>query len=75
MSESPFTGVHGNEAVAPDPEPAVVPAPRTGDRRAARRRKSAEAGPPPAAPTGRRRGAPAGGGADLAATVGAVPGP
>ncbi|MER6779199.1 ubiquitin-like domain-containing protein [Streptomyces sp. NPDC000659] len=75
MSESPFTGVYGNEAVAPDPEPAVVPAPRTGDRRSARRRKSAaEAGPPPAAPTGRRRGAPAGGGADLAAPVGGVPG-
>ncbi|MFF1495643.1 hypothetical protein, partial [Streptomyces sp. NPDC058304] len=56
MSESPFTGVYGNEA-APDPEPAVVPAPRTGDRRAARRRRSAEAGPVPAAapdPTGRR---------------------
>ncbi|MGW2990879.1 ubiquitin-like domain-containing protein [Streptomyces sp. NPDC001193] len=74
MSESPFTGVHGNEAVAPDPEPAVVPAPRTGDRRAARRRKIAEAGPPPAAPTGRRRTAPTGGGADRAAPVGAVPG-
>ncbi|MFI5667224.1 ubiquitin-like domain-containing protein [Streptomyces sp. NPDC051704] len=75
MSESPFTGVYGSEAVAPDPEPAVVPAPRTGDRRAARRRKIAEAGPPPAAPTGRRRGAPAGGGTDLAAPVGSVPGP
>ncbi|MFI8261561.1 MULTISPECIES: ubiquitin-like domain-containing protein [unclassified Streptomyces] len=74
MSESPFTGVYGNEAVAPDPEPAVVPAPRTGDRRAARRRKIAEAGPPPAAPTGRRRAAPAAGGEGLAASVGAVPG-
>ncbi|MFF4103473.1 ubiquitin-like domain-containing protein [Streptomyces sp. NPDC001903] len=74
MSESPFTGVYGNEAVAPDPEPAVVPAPRTGDRRAARRRKSAEAGPAPAAPTGRRRAAPAGG-TDLAAPAGTGAGP
>ncbi|WP_323139589.1 MULTISPECIES: ubiquitin-like domain-containing protein [unclassified Streptomyces] len=71
MSESPFTGLYGDEA-APDPEPAVVPAPRTGDRRAARRRRSAEAGPAPAvppAPTGRRRAAPAAG-ADLAAPAG-----
>ncbi|MFI5999187.1 ubiquitin-like domain-containing protein [Streptomyces sp. NPDC051366] len=71
MSESPFTGVYGDEA-APDPEPAVVPAPRTGDRRAARRRRSAEAGPAPAvppAPTGRRRAAPAAG-AGLAAPAG-----
>ncbi|MFK0044954.1 ubiquitin-like domain-containing protein [Streptomyces sp. NPDC090741] len=73
MSESPFTGVYGNEAVVPDPEPAVVPAPRTGDRRAARRRKSAEAAAAPAAPTGRRRGAPAGG-TDLAAPAGTGPG-
>ncbi|MFE3585343.1 ubiquitin-like domain-containing protein [Streptomyces vinaceus] len=59
MSESPFTGVYGNEAVAPDPEPAAVPAPRTGERRrAARRRRSTEAAAsaaPVAAPTGRRR--------------------
>ncbi|MFJ3911559.1 ubiquitin-like domain-containing protein [Streptomyces vinaceus] len=74
MSESPFTGVYGNEAVVPDPEPAAVPAPRTGDRRAARRRKSAEAAAAPvAAPTGRRRAAPAAG-TDLAAPAGPGPG-
>ncbi|MEV0412710.1 ubiquitin-like domain-containing protein [Streptomyces sp. NPDC050448] len=67
MSEIPFTGVYGDEA-APETEPAV-PAPRTGERRAARRRKSIEAVFAPAAPTGRRRGAPAGG-ADLAAALG-----
>ncbi|MFF1344292.1 hypothetical protein ACFVYT_41965, partial [Streptomyces sp. NPDC058290] len=49
MSESSFTGAYGDEA-APDPDPAVVPAPRTGDRRAARRRRIVEAGPVPAAP-------------------------
>ncbi|MFK0217567.1 ubiquitin-like domain-containing protein [Streptomyces vinaceus] len=79
MSESPFTGVYGNEAVAPDPEPAAVPAPRTGERRrAARRRRSTEAAAsaaPAAAPTGRRRAAPAAG-TDLAApTAPAGPGP
>ncbi|ROQ97604.1 uncharacterized protein YabE (DUF348 family) [Streptomyces sp. 2132.2] len=75
MSESPFTGVYGNEAVVPDPEPAAVPAPRTGERRAARRRKSAEASAAPvAAPTGRRRAAPAAG-TDLAAPAGPGPGP
>ncbi|MFF0217461.1 ubiquitin-like domain-containing protein [Streptomyces vinaceus] len=82
MSESPFTGVYGNEAVAPDPEPAAVPAPRTGERRrAARRRRSTEAAAsaaPVAAPTGRRRAAPAAG-TDLAAptapTAPAGPGP
>ncbi|MFJ3171521.1 ubiquitin-like domain-containing protein [Streptomyces roseus] len=47
--------MYGSETLAPDPEPAAVPAPRTGDRRAARRRRSAEAGPALAAPTGRRR--------------------
>ncbi|WP_406183196.1 ubiquitin-like domain-containing protein [Streptomyces sp. NBC_01006] len=73
MSESPFTGVYGYKAVAPDPEPAVLPAPRTGDRRAARRRKSAEAAAAPAAPTGRRRAVPAGG-IDLVAPVGFGPG-
>ncbi|MFK0234228.1 ubiquitin-like domain-containing protein [Streptomyces vinaceus] len=74
MSESPFTGVYGNEAVVPDPEPAAVPAPRTGDRRAARRRKSAEAAAASAAaPTGRRRAAPAAG-TDLAAGPGPGPG-
>ncbi|GHE55398.1 resuscitation-promoting factor [Streptomyces vinaceus] len=74
MSESPFTGVYGNEAVVPDPEPAAVPAPRTGDRRAARRRKGAEAAAAPvAAPTGRRRAAP-GAGSDLAAPPGPGPG-
>ncbi|MFF3861686.1 ubiquitin-like domain-containing protein [Streptomyces sp. NPDC002209] len=61
MSESPFTGVYGDQA-APDPEPAVVPAPRTGDGRAARRRRSAEAGvhTVPAGTGRRRRPAPAG---------------
>ncbi|MFD7085354.1 ubiquitin-like domain-containing protein [Streptomyces sp. NPDC059918] len=67
MSESPFSGAYGaygNETVAPDTEPVVVPAPRTGDRRAARRRKGAEAGAALAAPTGRRRrSAPADAGA------------
>ncbi|MEU9179650.1 ubiquitin-like domain-containing protein [Streptomyces sp. NPDC048550] len=71
MSESSFTGAYGDEA-APDPDPAVVPAPRTGDRRAARRRRIVEAGPVPAAPpapTGRRRAAPAAG-AELLAPAG-----